>query len=163
MRAPSPPKTKREAEAIDILPFHLDLNDQVEKAPSIGHKTAKRLRRVQIVTVSDLLNADAAETALRLNAQHITPDVFRDWQDQARLVCRVPQLRGHDAQILIGCGYRDPLDISTAPTDELVLAATEFTDSQEGKRLVQPGGTPDERDIRNWQSWAGQARELKAA
>lgn len=154
-----------EVEETDETPlrFYLNPEDPVEDAPSVGPKTGRRLRKIKIQTVQELFDADPVEAAAKTNVRHITSDVVRDWQDQARLVCRVPQLRGHDAQILVACGYRDPLDISTAPADELLNAAVQFSETRDGQRVIRSGRVPDQEEIDRWQSWAGQARELKAA
>ena len=118
--APAKPKPKpAEQPALKEKPaerrYYLEQTDAVEDAPSIGPKTASRLARIKIKTVQDLLDFDPDQAAEQLKARHITAEVIRDWQDQAKLVCRVPQLRGHDAQILVACGFRDPLEIATAP------------------------------------------------
>lgn len=154
-------ETEDEEEA--TLRFYLEWDDPVEDAPSVGPKTGRRLRKIKIQTVQDLLDADPDEAAAKLNVRHITPEALRDWQDQARLVCRVPKLRGHDAQILVACGYRDPLDISTAPTAELLDAAVQFSETRDGQRVIRSGRVPDQEEITRWQAWAGQARDLKAA
>jgi hypothetical protein len=141
----------------------LELESPVEESPSIGPKTARRLERVSILTVSDLLEADPKPTAAQLNVPHITPEVIRDWQDQAKLVCSVPGLRGHDAQILVASGYRDALDISTAPTEDLVMAAALFAETREGQRVIRSGKLPDEAEVTAWQTSATQARDLNKA
>ena len=59
--------TKKPKPAKPKLRFYLELNDDVEQAPSIGPKTAKRLEAIHVHTVADLLAiedpAAAAEAA----------------------------------------------------------------------------------------------------
>ena len=87
--------------------FHLTLDQDVVDGPSIGPKTAEKLYPHGIKTVRDLLKADPAVLAVLVDARSITTEVLTDWQDQARLVCTVPGLRGTHAQLLVGAGYRD--------------------------------------------------------
>jgi hypothetical protein len=160
---PDAPASSNSAQTSPELRYFLELESPVEEAPSIGPKTARRLERVSILTVSDLLEADPKPTAAQLNVPHITPEVIRDWQDQAKLVCSVPGLRGHDAQILVASGYRDALDISTAPTEDLVMAAALFAETREGQRVIRSGKLPGEAEVSAWQTSATQARDLNKA
>ncbi len=90
------------------LKFYLELSSPVVDAPSIGGSMAKSLEDVGVVTVNDLLAADAEDLATDLGQPRVTGSVIRAWQDQSRLVCRIPNLRGHDAQILVACGITTP-------------------------------------------------------
>ena len=65
--------------------FHLSRQSDVEAAPSIGPKTAKRLYLAGIRKVADLLNADARSVAEELSVSHITATKITSWQQQARL------------------------------------------------------------------------------
>ena len=57
--------------------------------------------------------------AVLMDSRHITPETIADWQDQARLVCTVPGLRGTHAQLLVGAGYRSGNAIAAADADKL--------------------------------------------
>ncbi len=161
-KAEKPPAEPKPKEPVKLRHF-LNVADPVEDAPSIGPKTAARLHKVKITTVEELLNADPVQVEQEIDARHITAQVIRDWQDQAQLVCRIPEIRGHDAQILVACGYRDPLDVSTAPANDILSAALDFANTREGQRVIRSGKVPDEKEVADWQSWAEHARELKAA
>jgi len=143
--------------------FYLQRTDHVERAPSIGPKTARRLEKIGVHTVDDLLMLEPQRASAQLNVSHIDPDTLRDWQKQATLVCRVPNLRGHDAQILVACGYNSPQEVAAADAEELLLLADEFADSHEGQRVLRGGLQPSLDEISNWIRWAGQARTLQAA
>jgi hypothetical protein len=143
--------------------FYLDPTRPVVDAPSIGSKTAKRLRAVGIRTVSDLLEQDPAEVAPRLGKRWITPATIRDWQAQASLVCRVPGLRGHDAQILVGCGITEPHQLARQSPEALLSAVQQFAESAEGQRILWSGKAPDLEEVRDWIRWADQSRSLRAA
>jgi len=145
------------------LRFYLNTSDPIESAPSIGPRTAERLERIGIHTVADFLRADPVATAERLNHRYIKAETIRQWQQQTILVCRVPQLRGHDAQILVACGIVDPETL--ASTDPAVLWETvePFSETAEGKRIIRSGKTPDFAEVYSWIQWAGHARQLRAA
>jgi len=143
--------------------FYLQRSDMIESAPSIGKKTAKRLAKANVYTVDDFLSVDADDIAERLGVRYMDGVTLRDWQHQAELVCRIPNLRGHDAQILVACGLTSPLQISAVDSEELLLYATEFCDSDEGLRVLRGGNPPDANEVSNWIRWAAEARSLKAA
>ncbi len=145
------------------LKFYLDPSKDVEDAPSIGPKTAKRLTRIGVRTVADLFAVDPRRAAAKLKTRHIKPDTIRDWQDQAKLVCQIPNLRGHDAQILVACGYRDPAAVADAAVKTLLAEATEFSSSSAGQRVIRSGKAPDREEVTDWVRWASQARLLRAA
>ncbi|MEM7767703.1 MAG: DUF4332 domain-containing protein [Pseudomonadota bacterium] len=126
------------------------VGDPVQKAPSIGKKTAARLNKVGIETVEDLLIMDAHEIADALQHSHIGADTVQDWQDQAMLMLTVPGLRVHDAQILVGAGVRSAEALADASVRDLMRAATTFLENPETDRLVRAGDTPDDKEVANW-------------
>jgi len=145
------------------LRFYLERSDDVEAAPSIGKKTAKRLYKVGVRTVDDLLSADPESTSDRLNIRHIQPETIIEWQQQAKLVCRIPNLRGHDAQLLVASGYTSPESVARARSEEVLSLVEDFAGTNEGQRIIRGGTEPDIDEVNNWISWAAQARSLKAA
>ncbi len=145
------------------LRFHLEQDDDVEQAPSIGNKTAERLKSLGVRTVKDLLTANPDSLSSRLKAKHITPQVVRDWQTQADLASRIPELRGHDAQILVGSGISDPREMESLEPEELLELIQPYVSSEEGERNLRGGAAPDLVEVTNWISWAKQARHGKAA
>lgn len=143
--------------------FYLELSDDVEKAPSIGPKTADRLYKVGIMTVADLLNADPADIAGKLDLSYIKEETIADWQSQSRLMCLVPELRGHDVQILVACGHRESSDIAELDDETLYLEVLEFCGTTEGKRVLRGGREPDLEEINHWISLAKSVNEKMAA
>ncbi|NLX97297.1 MAG: DUF4332 domain-containing protein [Rhodopirellula sp.] len=159
-------KRERSDEATSSAPalrFYLERSSDVENAPSIGPKTAERLRRIGVRTVADLLALDVESAARKLNVRHITSDTLRDWQAQASLACRIPGLRGHDAQILVACGLRDAEDVARAGIDWLLKKTLDFAATTEGQRVIRSGRAPDRDEIHDWIRCAEQARPLRAA
>ena len=145
------------------LRFYLSRSNDVEAAPSIGDKTAQRLGQIGIYTVDDLLNANAASVAERLNNRRITPETIEQWQAQARLVCQVPELRGHDAQILVACGVTEPEQLAQKRPADLYSIVGPFADTTEGERIVRGGRKPDLEEVTDWIRFAQQSRSLRAA
>lgn len=145
------------------LKFYLDLAASVEDGPSIGPKMAARMAKVGVKSVNDFLRADPTQLGAKLGFNASASEKLKDWQDQARLICRVPNLRGHDAQILVACGIRDAKDLAAANAGALTKLAMEFAKGSEGQRLLRGASMPDGEEVRDWILWAQSARSLKAA
>ena len=145
------------------LKFRLEPRHPVVDAPSIGSKTAGRLEKAGIMTVADLLAADPEKLAAKLNVKHITPQTIRTWQAESTLVCRVPELYGHDAQILVASGVTDPAEAASLTPEELLELVTPFVKSVDGQRLLRSSSPPDLAEVTNWIGWCRQARVLQAA
>ncbi len=110
---------REERELERELRFYLQRNSPVADAPSIGDRLAERLNAVEIYTVDDLLNADPASLAADLDHRQIDADTVAQWQQQATLVCRVPMLRGHDAQLLVAAEITTPEELASCDPGEL--------------------------------------------
>ena len=132
-------------------------DDPVVDAPSIGKKTARRLNRVGIFNVEDLLNCDSEEIAFELDVRHIDEPTLEDWKAQCRLMMDVPGLRGHDAQVLVGAGIRSAEDLATAPATRVFHAAMGFLKSSEGSRYVRGDEELEQGEVQNWIELATEA------
>ncbi|MEM9054135.1 MAG: DUF4332 domain-containing protein [Pseudomonadota bacterium] len=130
---------------------HITLDSPVVDAPSIGPKTAKRLEKVEIFTIGDLLSADPAATATALNVRYIKTDTLIDWQDQTRLMVEAPGLRVLDSQILVGAGIRSADDLAAASATKVLKAATSFLDTPKGARVLWGGeNSVDKTEVEHW-------------
>ncbi len=145
------------------LKFYLNLGDQLEAAPSIGARTAERFEAIGVITVDDFLKQTAESMATKLNYKRITASVIREWQHQARLVCRIPNLRGHDAQLLVGCDITEPETLATMQPQSLLNVILPFAESKEGVRIIRNGKKPDLEEINDWIAWAAEMRSIQAA
>ena len=145
------------------LKFYLNLGDQLEAAPSIGAKTAERFEAIGVETVEHFLKQTAESMATKLNYKRITAKVIREWQHQARFVCRVPNLRGHDAQLLVGCDITEPETLATMQPQSLLNVILPFAESKEGIRIIRNGKKPDLAEINDWIAWAAEMRSIQAA
>lgn len=137
--------------------FYLELSSPVVDAPSIGPKTADRLTSIGIKTVGDLLQMDAQQAAVKLGnpAAHT---VIREWQAQAKLVCSVPNLRGHDAQFLVACQVLTSEQLRSCEPRKLLEKVTTFVNSTVGQRLLRGGKAPDLAEVTEWIIAAKDAR-----
>jgi len=145
------------------LKFYLNLDDQLEAAPSIGAKTAERFESIGVITVDQFLKQTAESMATKLNYKRITAKLIREWQHQARFVCRVPNLRGHDAQLLVGCDITEPEALATMQPQSLLNVILPFAESKEGIRIIRNGKKPDLEEINDWIAWAAEMRSIQAA
>ncbi|WP_254508085.1 DUF4332 domain-containing protein [Anatilimnocola floriformis] len=159
---PAPKKTEKKP-AETKLKFYLDRSKPIQDAPSIGSKTADRMRAAGVNTVGELLSSHPEKLAAKLDVAHIVADVIRQWQAEATLVCRVPGLRGHDAQILVACGIDQPAELAESEVEDLLELITPFVESSDGQRVLRGSEPPDEEEVSEWIAAAGQARSLKAA
>ncbi|WP_425614895.1 DUF4332 domain-containing protein [Anatilimnocola sp. NA78] len=162
---PAKAKAKQATEpAVETkLKYYLDRSKPIQDAPSIGTKTAERMRKAGVNTVGELLASHPEKLAAKLDAAHIIPDVIRQWQAEATLVCRVAGLRGHDAQILVACGIDQPAELADCEVEDLLDLIQPFVESPDGQRVLRSSEPPDEAEVTEWIAAAKQARSLKAA
>jgi energy-coupling factor transporter ATP-binding protein EcfA2 len=143
--------------------FYLELSSPVVDAPSIGPRMASKLEEHGINTVADLLNADAAQLATDLEHRRVDEETVVAWQDQARLVCRIPNLRGHDAQLLVACEKKSPESVALMEASELLTEVAKIAGSKEGQRILRGSKEPDLDEVTDWIQWASSSRSLAAA
>jgi hypothetical protein len=145
------------------LRFFLEKGSPVEEAPSIGAKTAQRLAEVGIRTVADLLAADPQSAAEDLGNPRINAALVAQWQQQARLVCCIPELRGYGAQLLVACGITDPQRLATADVGALQRQVRKLCRTKAGQRILRNGKAPGDDRVAQWVALAARRRPLEAA
>ncbi len=143
--------------------FTLDERAPVERAPSIGPKTAKRLEAVGVRTIADLLAASADDKQRQIGARHISAQSIRDWQAQALLACTVPGLKSREAQALVACGVRDADDLEQSDAERLVEAIAGWGLSDEGARAWGAAPAPSVDDVATWIERAKRSAKKTAA
>lgn len=143
--------------------FFLQLSSPVVDAPSIGPKMASKLVACGIDSVDRLLRTAPEEIARKLKNPKITPALVRQWQQQAVLVCRVPMLRGHDAQLLVAAGITEPEKLSAYEPSRLLSVIRPIARSSRGKRILRGGQQPDLQEVTLWVRCAKQNRQLRGA
>jgi hypothetical protein len=143
--------------------FHLELSSPVADAPTIGVRMAERLKAVSVATVGDLVAADASAIAVALKDKNVSIDSVVQWQQQAMLVCRIPNLRGQDAQLLVAAGYNTAELVASADADSLHHAVNQVATSRSGQRFLRGGNPPDIDKTSQWIVWAQKCRGVRAA
>ncbi|MCP4775957.1 MAG: DUF4332 domain-containing protein [Planctomycetaceae bacterium] len=161
--ASSKPQGKKKKAKSTALKFYLDLSDHVEAAPSIGPKTAERFEKIGVSTVAEFLKHTAESMEAKLDYKRISEKIIRVWQHQARLVCRIPNLRGHDSQLLVACGITEPETLATMQPQALYEIIGPFAETKEGQKIIRNGKKPDLEEVSNWITWASNFRSLQAA
>jgi Domain of unknown function (DUF4332)/Zinc dependent phospholipase C len=142
------------------MKLHLTLESNIVDAPSIGPKTAQKFNAVGIDTVGDFLKAHPIALASRLESLHTPPDVLAAWQDQARLVCEIAELRGNHARLLVGAGYRTAAAIADADVGKMCSDILAYAVTADGQRILRDGHPPDIEQVK---SWAENAQASRAA
>ena len=164
----SKPETRQSAQtkvaiSKDSFKFFLLPTDELEAAPSIGPKTAEKFIEIGIVTVQDFLDASIPDMVKRLNNRRLSKKVLKTWQEQSRLMCEVPNLRGHDAQILVGCEILQAADLANWDANELLEIVLPFVETKEGSRILRNGKKPDLAEVTGWVKAANFVGTRKAA
>jgi len=80
-----------------------------------------------------------------------------------RLVCRVPNLRGHDAQLLVACAVTEAETLESMSPQQLLSLVGPYSDTKEGMKIVRSGKKPDLAEVSDWIKWARHTRSLAAA
>lgn len=130
--------------------FYLALGDDIERAPSIGPRTAERLATAGVATVQDLLLCNPSDVAARVQTRYVSAERLTAWKAQARLVCTVPWLRGTHAQLLVGAGY-DTLDkLQRASTSDVCSGILRFAATRDGQSVLRSGPPPAPERVAKW-------------
>jgi hypothetical protein len=132
-------------------------SDDLERAPSIGPKLAERLALGGIVSVKNFLDADPNAVVSLLGGGRFDAAMVERWKAEARLVLRVPGLRGTHAQLLAGAGYDTAEKLADAEPVALSAAVLSFATTPAGVRILRNGDTPDIEAITRWVQSAQQA------
>ena len=161
--SPTPSPKPESAEVVALVPAttvkrYLALTDDIERAPSIGPRTAKRMVPLGIKTVADFLAASAYLTADTLRSRTVKADTILLWQDQCRLMLDVPGLRGGHAELLAGAGYRSAESLALAEEAKLCADVLAFAATPAGQRILREGAPPDIEKIKAWVETAKSAR-----
>lgn len=145
------------------LRFYLEIDSDVEAAPSIGPKRAAQLTALGVATVAQLLACDPEEIANGLDDSRVDAATIVAWQHQAGLMCAVPGLRGHDSQVLVGSGFASAEEIAAMKPAELLEFVDPFCDTAEGQRALRGSARPDLAEVTEWIAGARQRRAVGAA
>ena len=143
--------------------FYLDIESPIVDAPSIGPKMAERLAPFNLRTVGDLVAVHAESVASQLGDRSVSAETILQWQHQALLVCRIPNLRGHDAQMIVGSGLTSAEQVAASAPTELLEKVIRFASGKQGVRLLRGASVPDLAEVSDWIQWAQNCRSVRAA
>ena len=141
----------------------LKRRDDVEDAPSIGRKTAKRLHKIGVRTVGDLLDTTPQYIAERLRLSYVDVEVAMDWQAQARLRTEIAGLKGYQAQLLAAAGYHTASALANAGPPAVFAALGRVLETDEGQRYLRDGPMPTVGDVNAWHNGALEALGVSEA
>lgn len=145
------------------LRFYLEVESDVEAAPSIGPKRAAQLTALGVATVADLLACDPEAIAAGLDDNRVDAATIVAWQHQSGLMCAVPGLRGHDSQVLVGSGFASAEEIAAMKPADLLEFVDPFCDTPEGQRALRGSARPDLAEVTEWVQGARQRRAVGVA
>jgi hypothetical protein len=145
------PAQRQGLSSLDAAPrCYLLESDDLERAPSIGPKLAERLALGGIVSVKNFVDADPNAVVSLLGGGRFDAAMVERWKAEARLVLRVPGLRGTHAQLLAGAGYDTAEKLAEAEPVALSAAVLSFATTPAGVRILRNGDTPDIEAITRW-------------
>jgi len=125
-------------------------SDDLERAPSIGPKLAERLAAGGLAKVADFLAADPSATIALLGDSRFDEDMIERWKKEARLVLRVPGLRGTHAQLLVGAGFETAESLAMADPMTVSSALLAYATTPGGARILRNGDAPDVEAVTRW-------------
>ena len=128
----------------------MTVDSPIDQAPSIDAVLAARLRGLGITHIIHLMREDSNRLADTLGVANVNAAAIRRWQAECRLVCRVPQLRGFDARILVGCGINEPSRLAAMPPVELLERVEAFLATERGQRILLSGSSYELCRITSW-------------
>lgn len=140
------PTTSKPTSRRDRVSRASDLVD----APSIGPKTAKRFEKIGIRTIGQFLDSAASTMRADLDTRWITENLLVQWQEQAQLVCDVPELCGYKAQLLVEAGCHDAASLAASTPSELFGRVDAVCHSIDGQRILRSSTPPQKSDIAEW-------------
>ena len=143
--------------------FYLALDDEIERAPSIGPKTAANLLAANIVRVRDLLACDPQMVASLVPSRYVSAERVAAWKAQARLVCSVPWLRGTHAQMLVGAGFDSLEKLRRADTGAVCARILRYAATREGQSVLRSGPPPEPDRVAGWMANVALAEPERAA
>lgn len=151
----------RESRETRATRYFLNRSSHVVDAPTIGPSLARKLAPLGVRTVADLLAADVDSLAPRLPG--VKASAIRAWQQQAELVCRVPELRGHDSQILVALDVTTVEQLAGMSASDLWKRVERYLETSESKRILRGAPQPDLKEVTRWIEGARHARSLVVA
>ena len=136
--------------AATASPFYLSVDSPIDQGPSIDAVASARLRGLQVTHIAHLMQQDPCRLADALGLANVEANTIRRWQAECRLVCRVPNLRGFDARILVACGITTPANLASTHPTNLLHKVESFLATARGQQILLSGSSHELARITGW-------------
>ncbi len=140
-------------------PFYLSVDSPIDQAPSVDTVAAARLRGLKVTHVTHLMQRDPNRLSDALGMASVDAATIRRWQAECRLACRVPNLRGFDARVLVGCGVTTPGQLAAIHPTDLLHEVEAFLATDAGKQMLLSGTSQELSRIMTWIATANSAAD----
>jgi len=137
----------------------LHLEDDIEKAPEIGPKTAIRLRSAGIKTINDLISTPVMEIRNRYPGRKPPKKTIIKWKYETKLMMEILNLWVKDVIWLYEIGIRSRRDLLKMTPDEIIKKINELSQTPHGKSIAKRISPPDANRIRRILEWAKEAAD----
>ncbi len=138
-------------------PFYLSVDSPIDQAPSVDAVAAARLRGLKVTHITHLMERDPNRLSDALGLASVDAATIRRWQAECRLACRVPNLRGFDARVLVGCGVTTPGQLAAIHPTDLLHEVEEFLATERGQQVLLSGTSQELSRIMTWIATANSA------
>ncbi len=130
---------------------------------SLGPRTAGRLLRLGVRSVSQLLAAKPQAVAERLRDSRFNAETVADWQCEAKLLIEAPDLPSEAARLLVAAGFSAAQRVARATPTDLLAAVEQLADDPEGASWVSQQPRPSVKEVNTWIRCAQQSLAVRAA
>ncbi|MCH8839652.1 MAG: DUF4332 domain-containing protein [Planctomycetes bacterium] len=142
---------------------HWTHQSNVADVLSLGPRTAGRLLRLGVHSVSQLLAAKPQAVAERLGDSRFNAETVADWQREARLLIEAPDLPTEAARLLAVAGFSSARRVARATPTELLAAVEQLADDPERASWVSQQPRPSVKEVNTWIRCAQQSLAVRAA
>ncbi|MCG8448238.1 MAG: DUF4332 domain-containing protein, partial [Pirellulales bacterium] len=139
--------------------FYLNESSSWEEFPVLGSETAALFALIDIHSVGDLLAADPAEIARQLCQPDIQCDTVQLWQSHMGLMCHVPELTLHDAQLLTIAGIFSPEQLMDVDLEALSESIEKSLATERGRRYAPLRHRYSRSQLSRWRQGARRCRQ----
>ncbi len=142
---------------------HWTPESNVADVLSLGPRTAGRLLRLGVRSVSQLLAAQPQAVAERLGDSRFNAETVADWQREARLLIEAPDLPAEAARLLVAAGFSAAQRVARATPTELLAAVEQLADDPKRASWVSQQPRPSVKEVNTWIRCAQQSLAVRAA
>ncbi len=142
---------------------HCTFESNVADVLSLGPRTAGRILRLGVRSVSQLLSAKPQVVAERLKDPRFNVGKIADWQREARLLIEAPDLPAEAARLLVAAGFSAAQRVARATPTELLAAVEQLADDPKRASWISQQPRPSVKEVNTWIRCAQQSLAVRAA